>query len=196
MNRIFALRHGHSIPNSNGIVISKLSNGVNTEHGLTEMGCKQAHEAGLKLRQLIGNAETFVCYHSPFSRTTQTAMRALCSADINKSLMIASEALRERDFGSSNEGQSSDIVYERVWENDRLSVDSRSDDDGESLYEVHERCLAFIKELQENHSSQGMTILLVSHGDTLSILESCFRGLDIKAHRDLAYGTGELRQLQ
>jgi broad specificity phosphatase PhoE len=195
MNRIYALRHGLSIPNTKGVIVSRLENGVMARNGLSEMGRKQADEAGLKLKEFIDGCQV-VCYHSPFSRTTETALRAIHAAGVRKPLVISSEALRERDFGSFNEEKPADEVYEKTWEQDRLTIESKAGDDGETLHNVQIRCLAFIKGLNDAHKGQGKVILLVSHGDTLSILESTLLGLDVRAHRDLAYATGELRRIQ
>lgn len=41
----------------------------------------------------------------------------------------------------------------------------------------------------------GETILLVAHGDTLSILWALARRAALQTHRDVALQTGELRQL-
>lgn len=46
-----------------------------------------------------------------------------------------------------------------------------------------------------HHNAAGAHILLVSHGDTLSILESIVKGGDLKEHRAYGSVTGELRRL-
>jgi broad specificity phosphatase PhoE len=40
------LRHGRSLPNEAGIIVSSLDNGVKPEHGLAEAGKQQAAAAG------------------------------------------------------------------------------------------------------------------------------------------------------
>ena len=181
--------------------MSKMAHGIKEEHGLTESGRRQATEAGLKLKEIHFGNSTLICYHSPFSRTTETAMLAMKAGQKaglltpDSQCLIASDALRERDFGTLNEGQPSEAVYRQTWDYDIVSVDSKADD-GESLLDVQHRCLGFINQLEEKHRGQQLAILLVSHGDTLSILESSLLGMDIRRHRDRAYGTGELRHLQ
>jgi broad specificity phosphatase PhoE len=49
------------------------------------------------------------------------------------------------------------------------------------------------KELEARHS--GRAVLLVSHGDTLSITQAAAGGGDLRAHRQHGLGTAELRRL-
>lgn len=51
-----------------------------------------------------------------------------------------------------------------------------------------------MQRLEQAH--EGAAILLVSHGDTLSILEATMRGADVRQHRRFAFDTAELRRLQ
>ena len=196
MNRFFALRHGYSRPNEVGIVISSLTNGVRDEHGLNDLGREQARLAGEKLLEIIGqeNAKSVIVYTSPFSRTKETALYAMQAAGLDKESLIEHEALRERFFGTTCEGGPSEEVYQAIWSSDKESVESKSGEDGESLISVQTRLSAFIRELEGTH--QGKVILLVSHGDTLSILEQTMQGLDLRSHRDRAYSNGQLRLLQ
>lgn len=49
------------------------------------------------------------------------------------------------------------------------------------------------QELEPQH--EGQHILLVSHGDTLSILQATFYGTALGQHRQYGLGTAELKQL-
>lgn len=49
------------------------------------------------------------------------------------------------------------------------------------------------QELEQQHEAQH--VLLVSHGDTLSILQATFHGTDLAQHRQYGLGTAELKQL-
>lgn len=66
--------------------------------------------------------------------------------------------------------------------------------EGESAGDVSARVLQLFKRLEEKH--EGQTILLVSHGDVLSILWATMHGLPLQEHRNYALQTGELRALQ
>jgi len=50
-----------------------------------------------------------------------------------------------------------------------------------------------LQELESKH--QGQHILLVSHGDTLSILQAAFLGSPLTQHRQYGLGTAELKCL-
>ncbi len=59
--------------------------------------------------------------------------------------------------------------------------------------QVSERVKSLFSTLEAAH--KGRTILLVSHGDTLSILWATVKGLPLKEHRTHGLRTGELRLL-
>ncbi|PNH10867.1 hypothetical protein TSOC_002406 [Tetrabaena socialis] len=48
----------------------------------------------------------------------------------------------------------------------------------------------------ESELQAGSVVLLVSHGDTLSILQAAMSGADTRQHRRFAFETAELRQLR
>ena len=64
---------------------------------------------------------------------------------------------------------------------------------GESVDEVAARLHMLIERVERQH--QGMEIVLVAHGDTLSILWAYMRGRPLSKHREIALQTGELRAL-
>lgn len=64
--------------------------------------------------------------------------------------------------------------------------------DGESVREVAQRLQKLMKRLETQHCSKE--ILLVAHGDTLSIFWACMRGRPLASHREVALQTGELRK--
>ncbi len=72
-------------------------------------------------------------------------------------------------------------AYEALWENDARDLGSRSGQDGESVEDVAMRIGALFRELEARH--RGVHILLVSHGDTLSILQATMEGADPRKHR-------------
>jgi broad specificity phosphatase PhoE len=50
-----------------------------------------------------------------------------------------------------------------------------------------------VQELEQQH--EGQHVLLVSHGDTLSILQATLHGTSLAQHRQYGLGTAELKQL-
>lgn len=129
------------------------------------------------------------------------------------------EELRERHFGC-HELRSHD-AYATVWAEDARSTDSRppgklftplpkSECDfahflprftrsilaftgGESVDEVAQRLTRLFERLEQKH--EGDSILLVAHGDTLSILWALVSGHDLRQHREAGLPTGGLRKL-
>ena len=63
---------------------------------------------------------------------------------------------------------------------------------GESVNEVAARLQQLIMRLENRHSARE--ILLIAHGDTLSIFWACMRGRALESHREVALQTGELRR--
>lgn len=108
--------------------------------------------------------------------------------------------LRERDFGSF-EGQSpSGPIYRHVWDQD--SLDPHGQPWGvESAAAVQRRATALIQRIERQ--SQGhpeRIVVLVSHGDTLKILQTGFQQQTPSAHQDPArvepFRTAEIRGFQ
>lgn len=64
---------------------------------------------------------------------------------------------------------------------------------GESVAEVVARVRALLAGLEAEHA--GRTLLLVSHGDLLSILVAAALGSPLREHRRHAFRPGELRRL-
>ena len=67
-HRIILVRHGECHANTD---VSKFATEPDYTIELTENGIRQAYEAGLKLKELVGN-ETLYFYVSPFWRTRST----------------------------------------------------------------------------------------------------------------------------
>ncbi|PWZ39541.1 hypothetical protein Zm00014a_019319 [Zea mays] len=76
-NKYWVLRHGRSVPNERGLIVSSLENGTKPEFGLAPQGVEQARVAGEKFRKELDEIGVPVgsvkIRYSPFSRTTETA---------------------------------------------------------------------------------------------------------------------------
>lgn len=218
-NRYWILRHGKSIPNQRGLVVSSLENGVLEEYQLAPDGVDQARLAGesfLKaLRENdIGLEKVRICY-SPFSRTTHTARVAASVLDIpfEGPQCKAIQDLRERFFGSSYELKSHD-KYPEIWDLDAKDP-FLPPEGGESVADVVTRLTSVLALVESEF--EGCTVLIVSHGDPLQILQTIMNaakedgrteGNDLfsrieatrvssvlSQHRKFALDTGELRRL-
>ncbi|CAI5467887.1 unnamed protein product [Closterium sp. Yama58-4] len=115
---------------------------------------------------------------SPFTRTQQTAALAAAELGINVqgTRFQTAEELRERYFGRHLELNSHDL-YPAVWVDDRKDASSRPGGDGESVVAVAQRTAHLIRHIEE--ALDGKLVVLVSHGDTLQIINSLLYSCDL-----------------
>jgi len=189
-NTYFALRHGRSLANEAGIIISDPASGV-PGYGLSEDGSRDARArlapASLAAQGLTPAAT--VVLSSDFRRARETA-EVLCEEG-SLAPPALDPRLRERGFGSLEGG--SNTAYERVWEADLLAADAAILG-CEPVAAVRARLLALVLEVDAAH--EGKRVVLVSHGDPLQILATAFLGLPANGHRSLPHlDTAELRRL-
>jgi len=185
-NRFSIMRHAQSKANAGGIIVSRIENDRQGDYGLTEHGRQQA----LAAAQDCGLPGDTAIYSSDFARARQTAeiVRAYLGApDVG-----LTAALRERCFGPW-EGSATGN-YAHVWAADETDP-GHPDGNVESAAAVLDRATAFIAQLERRHRDRD--ILLVSHGDTLQILQTAFAGVDPSRHRSLPHlATAEIRRLR
>jgi broad specificity phosphatase PhoE len=184
-NRFSVMRHAQSKANVRGIIVSRIENDRHGDYGLTEHGRQQA----LAAARASGLPAGTLIYSSGFSRARQTA--EIVRAHLAAPAVVISGALRERCFGRW-EGSATGN-YARVWTGDQTDP-CHADGSVEPAAAVLDRATAFIAELERRH--RGRTILLVSHGDTLQILQAGFLRVNASRHRSLPHlATAEIRQL-
>jgi glucosyl-3-phosphoglycerate phosphatase len=184
-NNYNGMRHGQSKANVENVIVSCIDNDRRGDYGLTDLGRQQA------LMAAAGSAlsgDTVICC-SAFTRAAQTAQ--IVSTALGAADAVVSDALRERCFGEW-EGLTCDN-YATVWAADKASPD-HSERHVESASAVLARVTAFIIALEQRYS--GLDILLVSHGDTLQILQGGFLRMNPGQHRDLPpFEPAEIRRL-
>lgn len=165
--------------------------GVLLKEELEAAAAAMPHAEGVSLTEVV----KLKVYTSPFSRTVETAKLAATAAglEINSSNFETTDLLVERDFGSDMELKIHHGRYESLWENDAKSLDSKSGIDGETLQAVADRIRKLFQELESRH--EGAHLLLVSHGDTLSIGMAAMEGADIKQHIKYQFENAELKRV-
>lgn len=174
-NRYYLMRHGQSLANVEGKIVSHPNRGCQ-QYGLTEEGRQQvfaslATYSGPRFQQVL-------C--SDFLRTKETAL--LVTEYLALPPPTLEPLLRERFFGQW-EGLSDDN-YLTVWQQD--AAPPHVPDKGvETTEQVLGRALAVIESLESLYQNQ--TILLVSHGDLLQILRTAWSGVKDHEHRKLAH---------
>lgn len=219
-NRYWVLRHGKSIPNERGLVVSSMENGVLPEYQLAPDGVAQAQLAGQSfLKQLEENKISLdkvrICY-SPFSRTTHTAkvVAQVLNLPFDSPQCKMMETLRERYFGPTFELKSHD-KYPEIWDLDEKDP-FVGPEGGESADDVVSRLATAMLSMEAEF--QGCAILVVSHGDPLQMLQNIMHSAKqhsgggdggglaeriqmsrvasvLSQHRKFALLTGELRPL-
>ena len=186
LNRFSVMRHAESKANAAGIIVSRIENDRRGDYGLTEHGRQQA----LAAAQSCGLPEDTVIYASDFARASETAEIVRAHLGTRDDVVIA-EALRERRFGQWEGSATSN--YARVWAADEIDP-YHAEGGVEPAAAVLDRATELITELERRHS--GRDILLVSHGDTLQILQAGFLNVDPSRHRSLPHlATAEIRRL-
>ncbi|XP_073012595.1 uncharacterized protein [Typha latifolia] len=218
-NNYWILRHGKSIPNERGLIVSSLENGTNPEFGLASQGIDQARLAGELLQKVLKERNILpddvrICY-SPFARTVDTAkvVASVLGISFESSRCKEMIEIRERYFGPSFELLSHD-KYAEIWALDEKDP-FRSPEGGESVADVASRLATALAAIEAEF--QGCTVLIVSHGDPLQILQTVLNAVKenpssskedivskikevtvssiLSEHRNFALFTGELRQV-
>ncbi len=184
-NCYFAMRHGHSLANQQGLIVSHPENGRDS-YGLSGRGREQVRSSLRQNSQL--DAKT-VIVTSDFKRARESADIAFEWFDCG--IICEESRLRERHFGDLE--LTSDDNYDLVWQQDEVNPDSRVRA-VESVNQVMARVTAVIADCESRYSAA--TLLLVSHGDVLQILQTAFARLGASTHRQLdQLQTAEIRQL-
>lgn len=185
-NQYFALRHGESIANQKGLIVSSPANGVKN-YGLSEEGRKQITNSVTANAKI--NSKTKII-SSDFLRAHESARIAHQILGPDSNIQI-SEYLRERFFGDYE--LKDNTFYQNVWDDDQQDS-SNTANKVESADAVLERTTSLISSLET--SFEGEMFLLVSHGDALQILQTAFSKTATSAHRSLPHlDTAEIREL-
>ncbi|MBR4096213.1 MAG: histidine phosphatase family protein [Oscillospiraceae bacterium] len=166
MKTIITIQHTQSVHHTNGMV------GSWTDWDLSELGIQQAEKIGEKLKtELAGR--NFVMYSSDLKRAKQTA------ENVGKFLEIAPilrKELRERNLGKCC-GKSVQWLRENI-EQQEKTIDDRLFSDAESRRDEWNRLKPFFDEIMSNDEEN---IIIVSHGDLLSVFNAMFAGLEVES---------------
>lgn len=188
-NRYFIMRHGQSVANVIGKVVSDPKNGV-SEYGLSVEGKEQVRLSVEQQRAQDTFSSQTIIQCSDFLRCRETAS-IVCTALATSPAQVDIR-LRERFFGVF-EGALSFEGYLRTWAED-LKDTAHHCFETESTGEVLARTTQLVGSLEDQYVDQ--TILLVSHGDTSQILQTAFERLSPSQHRTLpTLRNAEIREL-
>lgn len=165
MKTIITIQHTQSVHHTNGMV------GSWTDWKLTEEGINQAKNIGEKLKGELAGKE-FVIYSSDLLRAKQTAENV--GNYLGLTPILRSE-LRERNLGKCC-GKSVQWLRENMEQPER-TIDDRMFSDAESRRDEWNRLKPFFDEIM---SKKEENIIVVSHGDLLSVFNIMFLGLDVE----------------
>jgi broad specificity phosphatase PhoE len=217
-NDYIALRHGESVPSSEGRVCATMKTGTDPANNLTPKGreevvtsTKEWIEKNKKKLTVVIQKDQLVIVSSPFSRTKETAeifadvMTESFKAKLPKKYkknglrdaIVYEAEIREREFGKFEGKTGSKEIYTKVWVEDDKNP-GHTKWGVESANAVQQRSSAVIKKLDD--SSSGKLYILVAHGDTLKILQTAFQKQSASEHQNKAsvvpIKTAELRQMK
>ena len=161
MKTIITIQHTESLHHTNGMV------GSVTDWPLSEKGVLQAENIGKNLAKEL-SAE-YKIYSSDLLRAAQTAEIVGKYLDIEP---ILKTELRERDLGEAV-GHSVRWLREHMEKPER-TVDDRLFPSAESRREEWNRLKPFFDEITSNDEEY---IIIVSHGDLLSVFNAMWLGL-------------------
>ena len=170
MKHIITVQHTQSIHHTNGMV------GSWTDWDLTELGKIQADYIGKKLSDELAGKKV-VLYSSDLKRVMQTAEEIAKYLGVKP---IFRQELRERNLGKCC-GKSVQWLRENI-ESPENTVDDRLFSDGESRRDAWNRLKPFYDEVI---NSEEENIIIVSHGDLLSIWNAMYIGLPLESFYDV-----------
>lgn len=167
MKHIITVQHTQSVHHTNGMV------GSWTDWDLTELGKAQADNIGKKLGDELAGKDV-VLYSSDLKRAKQTAEVISKHLGVNP---IFRQELRERNLGKSC-GKSVQWLRDNI-ECPEKTVDDRLFSDGESRRDAWNRLWPFFKDIIESDEEY---VIIVSHGDLLSIWNAMYIGLPVESY--------------
>ncbi|MBQ7875603.1 MAG: histidine phosphatase family protein [Oscillospiraceae bacterium] len=165
MKTIITIQHTESVHHTNGMV------GSWTDWELSPRGIEQAKNIGKNLAAELSDG--YVMYSSDLLRAKQTAEAAAEYLDIKP---VFRTELRERNLGEAV-GKSVQWLRENMEKPER-TVDDRLFPSAESRREEWNRLLPFFREITKSNDEK---IIIVSHGDLLSVFNAMWLGLPVES---------------
>ncbi len=166
MKTIITIQHTQSVHHTNGMV------GSWTDWELSDVGVEQARKIGEKLKSELEDRK-FVMYSSDLLRAKQTAENVGEYLSITP---VLRNELRERNLGKCC-GKSVQWLRENL-EQQEKTIDDRLFSDAESRRDEWNRLKPFFDEIMSNDEEN---IIIVSHGDLLSVFNTMFLNLGVES---------------
>ncbi len=185
-NSFFLMRHGESLANKEGVIVSHEDN-AKEHYGLSNFGAEQVLASAIRTRL---SSDTIIV-SSDYKRCIETANIMSDVLDCTSKVEI-DRNLRERDFGLF---ELQDVRnYDLVWQQDR-NFPEQAYRKVESVADTLSRAVKVVDTLERRF--KGRKILLVGHGDVLQILLAHSRGMSPRFHRSInSIDNAEIRSLR
>ncbi|KAK4778773.1 hypothetical protein SAY86_006301 [Trapa natans] len=196
VNRYFLVRAGESEFESLGIINTNPVAKTSVDSGLSDKGKKQTIRAAFDLKEMGACERNCWIWPSITQRAYQAAEIIASVNGISRSYIVPEYSFLDARGLGAYEGKKLEFVAE-VYESDGISPSIRPPpiDDGtpnESVSDVFVRVTQLMSILETQYS--GDTVVIVSpDSDNLSVLQAGLIGLDLRRHRELAFGPGEVR---
>ncbi|XP_027125095.1 uncharacterized protein [Coffea arabica] len=195
-NRYFLVRAGESEYESLGIINTNPVAKTSVDSGLSKEGKKQTAKAALALKAMGACEANCWIWPSITQRAYQAAEIIAAVNGISRSHIVPEYSFLDARGLGAYEGKNLDSISE-VYASDSLSPNIKPPpiDDGtpnESVSDVFVRVTQLMSILETQYSED--TVIIVSpDSDNLTILQAGLVGLDLRRHRDLSFGPGEVR---
>ncbi|XP_055828578.1 uncharacterized protein LOC129896667 [Solanum dulcamara] len=195
-NRYFLVRAGESEYESLGVINTNPVAKTSVDNGLSEKGKKQTVRAAFDLKEMRACEGNCWIWPSITQRAYQAAEVIAAVNGVNRSHIVPEYSFLDARGLGAYEGKSLDTLSE-VYESDGVSPNIKPPpiDDGtpnESVSDVFVRVTQLMSILETQYSED--TVIIVSpDSDNLTVLQAGLTGLDLRRHRDLSFGPGEVR---
>lgn len=162
---IITIQHPESVHHTNGMI------GSWTDWDLSVKGIQQAENIAQHLGKEVQD-RNFSIYSSNLKRARQTA--EIIIKKMGGDIKIMQE-LKERSLGRAI-GRSVQWLKENI-ETEEKTVYDKCFSDAESRYDLWNRLLPFYNDIMSNDEEN---LIIVSHGDTLSVFNAMWLGFDVE----------------
>ena len=190
-NKYFLLRHGQNIHQTEKKDIVYNWPDDNPPCVLIEEGIAEAKAAGELLK--TKNIDLIFC--SDILRTKQTAEIVADIIGFDKDKIVYDERLRDHNWGIFG-GKTKTEAWE-FFNGEAMKKFETPVPGGESWNDCKARMVAVLDDLEQNYENK--TILIVSHGDPLWLLQSYIKGLSkeesLEQQKELIVKPGEVREI-
>ena len=167
-NRYIMMRHGYSERNPRNILAGRYPE--QTKFHLLEQGIRDAQESAEKLK----SEEVDIIITSPLVRAEETAHIVASAVGV---MPILDSRLCDYDSGTF-EGQEDSVLRTHPKYESIAKLFEINPPLGETYTQLRVRVMSLFKDCEKILANQ--TIVMVSHGDPLWIIDSAIRGLNIE----------------